>query len=795
MRISISWLKEFIDFSLSNKEISDKLTMLGLEAEEGYNTSNLEDLIIGEIKDIIKHPNADKLNLCKVYDGQNILPVVCGAPNVELGQKIVFAPVGSTLPGNFKIKKAKIRGEISQGMICSEKEVNISDEHDGIMVLNMDASPGDLFIDYLNNHLGALELDITPNRPDCFSHLGVARDLAAKLNININTPSYDKRSFNKNIAKDMIKVSFENPEDCPRFVAGIVKNVKVEPSPDWLRHKLELAGQRSINNVVDISNFVLLEMGQPSHIFDYDTIESKEILIRRATKGEKIKTLDEESRKLTPNELLITNGKKPIAIAGIMGGLSTSVNDKSSTLLIECAYFNPPVIRKGAKNLGMSTEASKRFERGADPNGTEKAMWRIIQLLEDIANGEWVPGIVDPYPKKIKQDLIKLSRLKLDILSGCKIPDKAVKESLVNLGCSVEQTSGEWICTPPSWRPDLKREIDLIEEVVRIYGYDNIPSSLNYEGIMNDQITDPQRSLSKIINILTGFGFNQIFSNSLQSSRKISALKFNSVKMLNPLSDKMSEMRTSLFQGLLDTANFNFKNGNPDLMLFEWGNVFEQKDKGLEGINEKLYLSGLAHGFYIKSSVHSDESQYASFHLIKGVVDGLFSRLKMNNVVYDKIEDNNMGLENAHTIKINSEIIGYIGKLSSKFNNLLSLDIGKSYGFQLDLIQLMKLADIETRYKPVVVYPSMIRDLNFVLDEGIPVGEVIHTINKNGNEILIDVEPISIFRDNSIGENNKAVAINLIFQSAKKTLEDKDVNPVIDEIIRVVSKKFSAKLR
>ena len=230
-------------------------------------------------------------------------------------------------------------------------------------------------------------------------------------------------------------------------------------------------------------------------------------------------------------------------------------------------------------------------------------------------------------------------------------------------------------------------------------------------------------------------------------------------------------------------------------MLFEWGNVFEQKDKGLEGIKEKLYLSGLVHGFYIKSSVHLDESQFASFHLIKGVVDGLFSRLKMNNVVYDKIENNNMGLENAHTIKINSEIIGYIGKLSSKFNNLLSLDIGKSYGFQLDLIQLMKLADIETRYKPVVVYPSMIRDLNFVLDEGIPVGEVIHTINKNGNEILIDVEPISIFRDNSIGENNKAVAINLIFQSAKKTLEDKDVNPIIDEIIRVAKNDFNAKLR
>ena len=795
MRISINWLKEFINISLTNEEISDKLTMLGLESEAAYNTSSLGNIVIGEIKDIIKHPNADKLNLCKVYDGKNTLPVVCGAPNVKVGQKIAFAPVGSILPGNFKINKAKIRGEVSQGMICSEKEVNISDEHDGIMVLDVDATPGDTFINYLNNNLGALELDITPNRPDCFSHLGVARDLAAKLNIDIHTPSYDKKSFSKNIVKDMINISLEDPEDCPRYIAGIVKDVNVGPSPDWLKRKLESTGQRSINNVVDISNLVLLEMGQPSHIFDYDKIDSKQILIRRANKNEKIKTLDEETRFLSADELLITNGKKPIAIAGIMGGLSTSVNDKSSTLLIECAYFNPPVIRKGSKNLSMSTEASKRFERGADPDGTEKAMWRIIQLLEDVANGVWIPGIVDLYPKKIKQDSIKLRRLKLDILSGCKIPDGAVKESLTNLGCTVKKNDGEWICKPPSWRPDIKREVDLIEEVVRLYGYDNIPSNLNYQGIMNDGIIDPHRSLSKIINILTGFGFNQIFSNSLQSSRKISALNFKSVKMLNPLSDKMSEMRTSLFQGLLDTANFNFKNGNHDMMLFEWGNVFEQEAEGLEGIKEKLYLSGLAHGFYLKSSVHSDESLPASFHLIKGIVGALFSRLKINDINYDKFEDISIGLEDTHTVKVDSKIIGYIGKLSSKFDNLLNLAIGESYGFQFDLIQLMKLADIKNEYKPVVVYPSMIRDLNFVLDETIPVGEIIHVINKNGKNILIDSEPVSIFRDSSIGDNNKAVAINLIFQSSKKTLEDKDVNPVINEIIRVVSKKFSAKLR
>ena len=795
MRISINWLKEFIDISLSNEEISNKLTMLGLEAEEVYDTSSLSDIIIGEIKNVIKHPNADKLNLCKVYDGQKILPVVCGAPNVEVGQKIAFAPVGSILPGNFKINEAKIRGEISQGMICSEKEVSISDEHDGIMVLDVNASPGETFINYLNNYLGAIELDITPNRPDCFSHLGVARDLAAKLNVDIHTPSYDKRSFSKNIAKNMIDISFENPDDCPRYIAGIVKNVKVGPSPDWLKLKLESTGQRSINNVVDISNLVLLEMGQPSHIFDYDKLDSKKILIRRANKNEKIKTLDEESRVLSATNLLITNGKKPIAIAGIMGDLSTSVYNKSSTLLIECAYFNAPVIRKSAKNLGMSTEASKRFERGADPNGTEKAMWRIIQLLEEVTDGEWIPGIVDTYPKKIKQVSIQLSRLKLDILSGCKIHDKAVEESLTNLGCTIKKTSGEWLCKTPSWRPDLQREVDLIEEVVRIYGYDNIPSSFNYEGIMNDKITDPHKSLTKIINILTGFGFNQIFTNSLQSSRKVSALDFKSVKMINPLSDKMSEMRTSLFQGLLDTANFNLKNGNPDTMFFEWGNVFEQKSKGLTGIEEKFQLAGVANGLYMKSSIHSNDIKYASFHLIKGIVAGLLKRLRINNVTYNAIENNNIGLDYAHTICIDTNIIGYIGALSSKFNNILNLDIGKSYGFQFDLLQLMKLADTKSKYKSVVVYPSMIRDLNFVLDESVAVGRIIETINKNGKGILIESEPVSIFRDSSIGEKNKAVAINLKFQSSKKTLEDKDVNPVIDEIIRVISKKYSAKLR
>ena len=795
MRISIKWLKEFVNFKGSTQDIADQLTMLGLEAEEGIDTSSLGDIIIAEVKECIKHPNADKLSLCEVFDGKKKYSVVCGAPNVNTGQKIAFAPVGAVLPSNFKIGKAKIRGKDSQGMICSEKELGISDDHDGIMILDNNAESGVLFIDYIHNQLASLELDITPNRPDCFSHLGVARDLAAQLNKKVKTPDYSSRTFKKNDAKNFIRISFENPDDCPRYIAGIFNNVKVKPSPDWLKSRLESIGQRSINNLVDISNLVLMEMGHPTHIFDYDKLGSKHILIRKGKKGEKITTLDEVERKISPNELLITNGKKPIAIAGIMGGLDTAVSENTSTVLIESAYFDASTVRKGAKALGMSTDASKRFERGADPNGAENAFWRIVNLIEEIAEGVWVPGIVDPYPKKIKQNEIKLTRKKLDILSGCKINDSFVLGSLNRIGCTIKGKSKLWTCKPPSWRPDIEREVDLIEEIIRIYGYDKVPSKYHYEGIMNSSQPDPHKSLSKIISILSGQGFTQVFNNTLESNRKVSILDFESVKIMNPLSDSMSQLRTSLFQGLLETADFNVKNGNPDLLLFEWGNVFEQKKSGFKGIREKFQISGLSYGNLTKPSIHFDKVLPMDFYFIKGIVDHLFSRLNIKNISYNAIESNLVGLDHAHAINVNDNDIGYIGELSPKFSQMMNLDINSAFGFQFDLNALIILANQQVKYHPIVSYPVVVRDLNFVIDESLIVGDLISTINKNGQNILFYAEPINIFRDKSLGKNKKSITINLVFQSSSKTLEDKDVNSVIDEIIRVVSKKYSAILR
>ena len=796
MKISIDWLKEFLTFSLSSQNIADKLTMLGLEADYAHTDSNIDGIIVGEVKECYKHPNADRLSLCKVFDGKKSFSVVCGAPNVEKGQKIAFAPVGTSLPGDIVLSKAKIRGEISEGMICSERELNISDEHDGIMVLKQKAKVGSKFKDYMKSLNETLELDITPNRPDCFSHLGVARDLSVKLNKTLKPLNTNPISYENNEAEKYISIKFENPDDCPRYIAGIVKNVKVGPSPDWLIDRLESIGQRSINNLVDISNYVMMELGQPTHIFDFDKINSNQILIRKGKKGESLTTLDDVKRNVSSNELLITNGKDPLALAGIMGGIESAVSEKTKTILIESAYFNPPTIRKSAKSLGLTTDASKRFERGADPNGAEMAFWRVIKLIEELSIGNWIPGIIDPYPKKIEQPTISLSREKLDILSGVIIKDEFINNILKRIGCKVnKKTKNKWQCTVPSWRPDLEREVDLIEEIIRFYGYDKIPSRYHYQSIMNSNEPDPHNYLDKIISIMTGLGFSQVFNNSLQPKDIVSLLNTKSVEIMNPLSDKMSNLRNSLFPGLLETIDFNYKNNNPNMMIFEWGNIFYQGKPGLKGIKENMVLSGVVHGNLNNPSIHRKKGRKFNFNILKGTITALFNRLTIAKITYNQTNDKSLGLINSFEIKSDNHLVGVIGKINPIFNNEMRLDIGEVYGFQINLDLLIELAAVTPLFNQIVTYPHVERDLNFVFKENILIGDLVSTIIENGNDILKSVEPVNIFRHKSLGENKKSVTFNLIFQSLTKTLEDKDVNYVINEIIQVVSNKYSAKLR
>jgi len=787
MRVSIPWLKTFVNIKQSAVELAETLTMLGLEAEMHENAS-FSGIIVGKVLKADKHPNADRLSLCTVSDGKEEYQIVCGAPNVAADQLVPFAKVGAVLGDDFKIKKTKIRGEVSFGMICSKRELELSDDHEGIMVLNEHVKIGSDFSDYLSSNLDYLEIDLTPNRPDCMSHVGVAREIAVKTEKPLKFSHAKKRNYKKNEVADILTIKIEDKNLCPRYVAGVVKNISVGPSPDWMRDLLESAGQRSINNIVDISNYVLLEMGHPTHIFDYDKVPSHTVGIRKAKKSERVTTLDEEKRTLT-DQLVITDGKKPIAIAGIMGGLDSAVTDTTSTVLIESAYFDPITIRRGAKSLGMSTEASKRFERGADPKGAEHAYWRVVELLEELAGGEWVPGMIDEYPKKISQNSITLTREKIDILSGFVLSDTFITDTLSKLEIDIKKDGkNKWTCIPPSFRPDLEREVDLIEECCRVYGYDKIHSSFHYGGLYDLAEVDPEDVLSVIANTMSGLGFRQCYLNSLTDEKTSGLMGNDSVAMKNPLSATLSHLRTSLFPGLLETVNYNIRNDNANVNLFEIGKEY---NSGKE-YSEVYHLTGVMHGEWINKSVHNDELQQ-SIHSLKGILEALFNRLNINAVEFAKADHDHydFGLN----ISLGKTVIGNFGKLKKSMLDDLDVDTDRIFGFDIELKSVTKEIGFVNKYNAIVPYPKVGRDMNFVLDQNIDTGDLTKIMKKTNSTILISVKPVDIFQHESLGENKKSVTFHLQFQSAVKTLEEAEINSAMNDITAIITKQFDAKLR
>ena len=796
MKISYSWIKDFLDINLTIDEVAETLTMLGLEAEISTNFDELKEIIVGEIQAIKKHPNADRLNICKVFDGVNTLSVVCGANNVSKGIKIAFSPVDSVLPGNFKIKEAKIRGEISKGMICSERELGISDEHDGIMILDENAICGQSLPDYFSTNNDLITLDITPNRADCFSHLGVARDLAAKLHLNLNEPDFSTLPKTADISS-MIEISMDDLKDCPRYVGGIIQNVKIKESPDWLKKKLESVGIRSINNLVDISNYVMMEMGQPTHFFDLDKIKNKKILVRRARDGEKITTLDEIERSVNNDVMLITDGESPIAVAGIMGGFDSAINENTKNVLIECAYFNPATIRKSSKSLNMITDASKRFERGVDYNAPVLAFWRIVHLIDELNCGEWIPDIMDTYPEKIETNEIVLKKKLINEIAGVNIPNDFVVKTLSSLGCRIYEKD-DLTCSPPSWRPDLTRDIDLIEEVIRVYGYDNIKSSNNYTSIMNFDDFDPHHNLDKINNSLIGLGFYQVFNNSLQTKEEAYFYSGNKdlIEMKNPLSDKMTHLRYSLIHGLMQNIEHNVNNGIHDLMLFEHGNTFSYSDSKRLGIDEVQTLTGILHGNYQEKSVHNSKSKAFDYFILKGLMISFFKKIGIKDLHFIENEMDIKYFTYSYSIKYKNEMLGYMGLLSSDISKKFNFKFDDVYAFSIEnLDNLFNIMNTSKLFKKIIPYPPIERDLNFVIDSDLTSGSIIDFILSKKFDFLINIVPVSIFKHSTLGLNKKALSLNLIFQSDSKTLEDKVVNPIIDGIIEVVSKKFNAKLR
>ena len=798
MKVSFNWLKNYINKDdISVDEVVEKLTSSGLEVEEVLDQAKVyKNFIIGYVAEHSKHPNAEKLSLCKVNDGANDFSVVCGAPNVTKGQKVVFAKIGAVVPTNgMEIKKVKIRGQESFGMLCSERELGLSENHDGIIVLGDDTQVGKDFSEFIGYDDFILDINITPNRADAFSHIGVCRDLAALFQTDLILPKNGSKEI---IAKatDFASVEIINNDACPRYVAKIVKGVTIKESPDWLKKKLKNIGLRPINNVVDVTNFVLHEIGQPLHAFDLDKLAGNKIVVRYAKENEKFVTLDSKERILTSTDLMICDAEKPVALAGVMGGENSEVTETTKNILIESAYFNPSVIRKTSKRLGLSTDASTRFERGCDPEIVIWAARRAADLIQKLGGGEILSSEIDVYPNEIQKKIINLRNSRIEKIMGVAVPAETSKNILSNLGFTFKQQDGDnFTVEVPTFRPDIDREIDLVEEVARIYGFDKVPLIEKINVTLDEKI-DQTAFNDNLRNRLVALGLNEIISNSLLS--KDIAEKFgNSVSVLNPQSAEMSNTRPSLLPGMLITISKNLKVREKDLAFYEIGHTFIKKSNEIKSFDDIIEHEHLVIALTGTSNFSEwfQEEKAVDFYDIKGIVKSVLDfiapkkELKFQKVVTDS-DNYEYGEE---SLSDSDKIVSY-GKL--KYDTAKLFDVNQNvFIADFDLTLLKDLKRKEKIFNDLLKFPKANRDLAFIFDKNISSKEIIDSIKDNCSELLKNVKLFDIFESESIGKNNISMAFGLEFYSSDRTLTEDEIDKEFWNVIEKIKIKFNAKLR
>lgn len=798
MKISLNWLKDYIDLSgISLDEIVHKISVAGLEIEEVIDQSkSFENMVVGFVKEHKKHPNADKLSVCKVSDGTEEYNVVCGAPNVAQGQKIAFAKVGAVIPSSgMKLEKAKIRGEVSFGMICSEKELNISDNHEGIMILDGGLKEGTPLAEALGLDDVILDVAITPNRSEALSHIGIARDFAAIFNRELKFPEFElKESATK--SEDAAKVEIIDVVNCPRYIGKVVTGVEIKESPEWLKRRLKAVGLRPINNVVDVTNFVLFEVGQPLHAFDLDNLSGKKIVVRCAEDGEKFTTLDSKERILTSKDLMICDGEKAVAIAGVMGGENSEVTNETKNILIESAFFNPSSIRKTAKRLSLSTDASYRFERGTDYNITKFAAQRAAQLIQQTTGGEIATGEIDAYPNPFKNRITNVRFARITKILGYEIPKETVKNILLKLGFTIGQESETEIrLVIPSYRHDIEREIDVIEEVARIYGYDHIPEVNKVATTLEDKI-DQSAFNDKLRDILTSLGFFEIVTNSLLKEE--TANKFGRpIAMLNPQSSEMSHLRPSLIPGMLHAVSNNLKVSERNLSLFEIGKVFEKNTDGeinsFDDFTESEHMIISVTGHAILTEWFEKDRQTDLFDL-KGIALSIFQKLFPYQEFGLKYKEENKWIEQNFVIKSGNNICGIGGKVKKEVNDLF--DVNQDvYLFVFYLDEIKKIEPSKRSFQELLKFPKVYRDFAFVLDKTIDTDSVIDVIKKASSKLLHQIKLFDIFQSDSLGKGKKSLAFQLEYYNLERTLTEEEVDKDFRKAITAVEKTFNAQLR
>ncbi len=816
MRISLNWLSEYIPVPFTPKELDHRLTMLGIEVEAIEHVGERwNKVVVGEVLDVSPHPNADKLRLTRVSIGDGEpLHIVCGAPNVRAGQRVAVATIGADLGGGVVIKKAKIRGETSEGMLCSERELGISQNHDGIWELPNETAIGLPLADALGLRDTIFEVGITPNRADCLSHIGIAREIRTITGEPVRLPSVAIAKKGGEVAKQ-VRVSLPQPELCPRYVAKLVKGVTIAPSPDWLKRRLEAVGLRPINNVVDVTNFVLMECGHPLHAFDFDVVENGQIEVRTAGGFvEDFVTLDGKRRKMPADALLITNGKKPLGIAGIMGGENSEIRDTTRNVLIESAYFNPTSIRKTAKQLGLSSDASYRFERGADINILERAAERAAQMIAELAGGEIIQGMIDEYPIPTQQKTFRFRPARANMLLGMSIPAERMLQIFESLNIEVQNSSSpEWQLTSPSYRVDLEREEDAIEEVARIVGYDEIPTS-TFERSPLTGMRDPLklRDFDALVrSTLISLGASECVSVPLVSEKNALQFHRKPVELINPLNTERDRMRTSIAINLLEAARVNERFGASGQRIFEIGNVFHYSDKPekLGYVSEKPELAILISGIQEPKTAYNAAAISADIFLMKGIVGSLLARCGIREFGYSS-EINDLGewgggstfLDSTQMLAITSGmgLIGLMGRITS--------EIAKTYDLRSDVwIALVdyntlfsltrKLVEIPPHVKPLAKYPSVERDIAIVLAEEISVNQIEDSIHAaSPSELLQSVQLFDQFQPKEMKlVHERSLAFHLVFRSDERTLEEHEVDQLINLIIKRLEGELHARLR